>query len=171
VIFIDIAVGGTLIHQWEPDSGYFFRHISDDDGWFEYETGLFERVECAKELQKKFGKFTMVLIHQGESDNIEKTPLVEYKKSYLNVIDSIREQNISAPIFMSQASVCFDSDRNSQLTDTQLDIISSRKNVYQGPYTDLISDDMRYDRCHFNEEGLTQLADMWFMKVKKVLQK
>jgi lysophospholipase L1-like esterase len=40
-------------------------------------------------------------------------------------------------------------------------VARSEPNVFLGPDTDTLGDDMRFDGCHLNDDGLQRAADAW----------
>jgi hypothetical protein len=171
IIFVNAAIGGTTVFQWTPNAGSYERNIVGDD--FIYSNGLFDRVREAKDISNKLDiPYTHILWHQGEDDNVQETSKADYKKYFMEIKDGIRKLNIEAPIYMARAS--FTSARSipeprfdKNIIAAQNELIKENSDILEGPNTDIIGVEDRYDGSHFNKEGLIKHANLWIESLTK----
>jgi len=171
IIFINAAIGGTTVSEWVPNSGKCIKHVTGDD--FIYSNGLFDRIIEAKDISNKLGlPFTHVLWHQGEDDNVHGTTKQDYKETFIKVKQGIRELNIEAPIYMARVS--FTSAKSipmprfdENIIAAQNELIRENKDILEGPNTDVIGIEDRYDGSHFNKNGLKKHAELWIESLTK----
>ena len=151
IIVAPAAVGGTAIEQWIPggDLNYLI-------------------VETVTSLQNSNHHITHVLWHQGESNNININPnisaaqnAINYKNNFNILVNQLRDLNVTSPIFIAQATRCDNNSIDLDLQNAQHELANDSLQIYNGPNTDLIANEYRYDNCHFNAEGLNQHAKMW----------
>lgn len=140
VFFTNTAVGGEKIENL----------ISSE---FEYLTFFLNQF---KMTLKKFEKVDGILFHQGESNRYN---IKSYQKSFMTFIDSVRSVS-NVPIYLSLASYC-NGSFNNKLLQIQNNLIENNENILRGPNSDILGSEFRHDDCHFNEEGLIQLANLW----------
>lgn len=151
VIIAPASIGGTTIETWMP--GGMNNHLI---------------VEAVDSLHAKGLHITHVLWHQGESDNIVHFPFVSassnaqrYKNDFLSLVQQLRSLGVDAPVFIAQATRCGGTPADLVLQQTQFSIASDSLHIYDGPNTDILGDDLRYDHCHFNDAGLRVHASLW----------
>jgi hypothetical protein len=155
VVLLPIAIGSTTIQCW-----------SDGD--------------CNKKLQETLQfierdsiEITHVIIHQGESDNIENTPKDVYKERLKRILLQIRQHGIKADFFVCVASYHpFIVDKHNGI-DTSIQNAQIEFTI-ENPGTklcvntdsiDLAAD--RYDGVHFSERGLNKFAKALYQKIKE----
>lgn len=106
-----------------------------------------------------------VLWQQGEAEARAGTSREAYAAALDTLIRHLRDEGISAPIFLAQSTRCRNSGSNDIRNGAAL-VTMREAGVFLGPDTDLLGDEYRYDGCHFNSAGLRRAADAW----REVLQ-
>jgi len=151
VIVAPVAVGGTTIEQW----------ISGGD--LNYLIG-----ETIGHLNAANLTVTHVLWHQGESNNSilypNSTPAqnaMTYASNFRLLVDHLRNLGIQSPIFPAVATRCADLTPDVYLQQAQQNLAVDSLGVFNGPNTDILGLEYRYDECHFNGEGLDVHAILW----------
>lgn len=156
IIIAPTAIGGTAIEQWIP-SGNLNYLIT----------------ETINNIQNSGLEITHVLWHQGESNNSALNPSIapqqnanNYANNFMLLVEYLRSKNVQAPIFIAQASRCATLPIDTLLLQAQVSVANDSLNIYQGPNTDLLGNEYRYDDCHFNGTGLQIHAYMWAEKLQ-----
>lgn len=151
IIIAPCAIGGSAIEQWTPGGDLHY---------------LLEETITA--LQQSQLNVTHVLWHQGESNNIALNPNLTpqenaqfYKDQFLILSNYLRANNINSPIFLAQTSRCASMESDYDLLQAQQDLAIDSLNIFNGPNTDIIGNEYRYDDCHFNSKGLEKHAQLW----------
>lgn len=140
VIIVAAAVGATSIYQWATDPG------------------LINYLVVAKsQLVNKGMKLDAQYFHQGETDAFYGTLKHEYKYWFTNMYWYLRYYYVRAPIYVAQASQCFDTSSN-QILEAQFELAEELAHVRHGPNTDLLGPQYRHDDCHFNDLGANEVA-------------
>ncbi len=151
VIVAPAAVGGTTIEQWID--GGALNHLI---------------VETIASLQSRNLKVTHVLWHQGESNNsyfnqqITPTQNAEnYRANFLKLVAQIRALGVYAPIFPAMTSRCAQLTTDTALLRVQRELANDSLGIFNGPNTDIMGNEYRFDQCHFNGLGLKTHALLW----------
>ena len=150
VLFVPIAVGGTLMKDWTPVDGEFYR-----------------RLQFALARMKRAGlHIDLMCWHHGEADaNHAMTSTEQYKRGFLQMVKQIRIAGVDAPIFVAVASVCENGPHPYQnhqaVRVAQQQLVSDRDDLLPGPDTDQFGGDFREDGCHLSEKGLDAVAQAW----------
>jgi lysophospholipase L1-like esterase len=149
-VFVSIAKGSTSVQSWsEGECSITLKKVLAD-------------------LKKHNIKLTHVFWHQGEEDNLYKTPPLLYKLRLGKVIDIIRSYGQEAPVFVSVATFnpWAKNKLSIELRKAQLDFIKENHSVFAGPDTDtLISHTDRFDGIHFSGSGMKKYSQLWFKAV------
>lgn len=158
VIIKNIAVAGTPISCWEPSG----RGI----GWAGAMHGSYhERIlEAQEELLAMGLDITHVLFHQGETDTQNKTSKESYKKSFKNMLLSMRKHGIIAPMYVSQASR-YGYLTSDEVINAQKELVDETDNLFNGPNTDSLdkfSDRLSNGGGNLSELGVQKHAELWF---------
>ena len=145
VVIIASGIGGTPITRWQRDGD------------------LNEMLLRVIQQGKNEYKITQVIWHQGEEDYIKKTSTKNYIKMFNSLLETLRENDVNAPIYLSITTKCGGNsfwDGNNPTAIAQWQLIDN-KNIFLGVNTDiLVSDhDRRTDGCHFAETGQLKTAD------------
>ena len=125
-------------------------------------------LDAQDELQKMGFNISHVLFHQGETDTQNRTNTTEYKKSFLNMLNSMREYGIKAPIYVAIAS------RYGFLTSedvilAQKELIQEYQDILEGPNTDNLNsfeDRLPNGGANMTEVGVEKHANLWFEIIK-----
>ncbi|MDB5227070.1 MAG: uncharacterized protein JWN78_1263 [Bacteroidota bacterium] len=151
VIIAPVAIGGTSIQQWKP-SGVNNHFIT----------------ETIAALQAKGLKITHVLWHQGESNHASMNPLVtpvqngqQYTHDFLELVAQLRSLGVNAPIFPAIATHCGVTANDTVLESAQRHLANDSLGIFNGPNTDSLGNEYRFDQCHFNTNGLHVHALLW----------
>lgn len=121
--------------------------------------------------ERKFNGVRAVLWHQGEYDAVPGINMTkaDYKSYLSNLIQKSRTHSQSAmgvtinlPWVIAQASKSNGVSSNSNITTAQSEVAQQSYN-WIGPDSDGIND--REDGTHFNQNGLSTLADRWYDKL------
>ncbi len=149
VIFSNCGYTGRKLE--ELNKGYFFDYL----------------LSVYKELSKEFGRVDGILYHQGESNNGQSE---NYYDDFVEFIEKLRENKISAPVYLSRVSYCgYHLPKDEKLIKIQNRLIKDLEQVFEGPNTDVL-DKKEYrlpDYCHFSLLGFDAFADMWVASIKK----
>ncbi|HEY7229030.1 MAG TPA: sialate O-acetylesterase [Pseudolabrys sp.] len=146
VILAPIGMGGTTVEQW-ADEGMFNRRIPV----------LIRRLYDAG-LSADF-----ILWHQGEGNaGMGDRDGRQYRKNLLEVVETFRRYGVTAPFLVALATLCGEPHPNAQnIRAGQKGAVDPSASIYQGPDTDIIGVDYRWDKCHFDELGLSLAAALW----------
>ena len=149
VILVTIAIGGTSIAQWAP-GGRLNEHLMD----------------AVTAIAPVF-PFTHVFIAQGETDFLSGTPPEDYFRKFAELITSLRQRGIAAPIFVAIESGFCDAAATpgrpgNPIAEAQKRTIATQEGVYFGADTDAVNAPSdRYDGCHLSGSGARKLAKLW----------
>ena len=155
VIIVPIGIGQTSIDKWVNGD---CRPILD---------------KALAGLKKGNIKLSHIFWDQGETDNVDGTSKIEYKKKLNKLVDIFRNQGINAPFYSSVTSYfpynnTYPLGINPLITEAQIEVIKERKDVLWGPNTDSLNlAYYRADAVHFTENGLDVFARSWFKKIKQ----
>ncbi len=151
IIIAPASVGGTAIEQWIPggDLNYLI-------------------TETVHALQASNHEITHILWHQGESNHSATNPNIsttqnalDYKNNFNILVNYLRDLNVNSPIFIAQATRCGSRSIDIDLQNAQFQLANDSLKIYNGPNTDLLGNEYRYDNCHFNAKGLNEHAQLW----------
>lgn len=150
VLIIPIAHGNSFAVQWAPEGN------------------LFPRVSRALNLLKKENiKITHILWQQGEAEGGLIDPDTEaYKKHVRLIVESVRKENVKAPFYIAQSTVCKNAS-NDFVRAAQTGLNDKTIGIYLGPDTDIIPISERFDGCHLSQAGLNHMAQLWFDVIRK----
>jgi hypothetical protein len=145
VILIPAAVGGTPIQRWRKGA--------------DINTSMSAII---RDVQLTY-RITGVIWNQGESDFRNHTSHDAYRRMFLSLVASLREQGVDAPVFVSVASRCTsDWTPDNPVSLAQRGLPSPEHGIYPGVDSDaLITGADRYDGCHFAASGQEKFASAW----------
>lgn len=144
VIFIPIAVGGSMMSEWEAGGKYEPRLRS-----------------ALAAVSSNNLAVTHVFWMHGESDGMAKTPQDVYRRQFGSFLSKLRESG-SAPVYVARETLCFRGASES-IGNLQAQLPSQFPSVVPGPDLDsLDKPEDRRDGCHFSAQGLDRAADLWF---------
>lgn len=147
VVIAPVAFGGSAIRAWA--SG-------------ELRKSLLDTIASVRKRYQVSG----VIWYQGESDFIFSTPEAEYRDDLSTLIGLIRRAGVSAPIYLTAASRCANSDWNwspdNAVVRAQRSAVNSSAQVFMGVDADsLLTGFDRYDDCHLSASGVDKITDEW----------
>ena len=148
VVFIALGIGGATLARWKPDGDLHPRLL-----------------EAIQDVQAHHLSITHVLWHQGEADASLKTSQSAYTTMFLEMVSSIRQQGVHAPIYISVATRCQKQREDHEVRQAQQALVNPLQGLYAGPDTDQLGLGERYDGCHFSDEGLEKFAELWLAKL------
>ena len=126
-------------------------------------------INTAVQLQQYY-HVTHTLWHQGEIDYVIGTSETSYYQKFISIVDSLRDQQITSPVFVSVASKCLEASNggtrfhsaNNAIVRAQLALPNTQKGIRSGVNTDALVDELdRYDDCHFSSSGAQKVAKAW----------
>lgn len=151
VIIAPAAIGGTPIQSWKP--GGENNHLIQ---------------ETILSLQSKGLKISHVLWHQGESNHKNLNSGIsssdnaqQYKNDFYELVAQLRLLGVDAPVFPAITTYCGPNGIDTYLEEAQRTLQNDSLGIFNGPNTDLLGNEFRYDNCHFNETGLKIHALLW----------
>lgn len=156
VIVAPCAIGGTKIEQWIPGGEY--NHLIS---------------ETVAHLSNSKLKITHVLWHQGESNHVllsggldAQQNAANYTADFYTLVNYLRSIGVTAPVYNAMATRCV-GEPDYVLQQAQRNLASDSLKIYNGPNTDMLGNEFRYDKCHFNEHGMNLHAEMWLEAIRK----
>ena len=110
--------------------------------------------------------FTHVLWYQGETDYFAQTSSAKYRSELTNIFDSMREDGVGAPIFVTIATRCNAISpqwtRDNAIAHVQRTYRETDPSVHLGVDSDtLLSGDDRFDDCHLGPAGVDKIVASW----------
>lgn len=144
VLIVPFGVGGSSIDRWTPSG--------DLSGRIKRSVGA---------LTKQNISATHVVWHQGETDAGNGTSTEEYISKFGEVIKQLEPLGANIPIYSAIATRCGGESSNA-ISTAQQQLPLVYPNVFAGANSDLLGSDLRFDNCHFNQQGLEKHADLWF---------
>ena len=153
VVFVTIGIGATSAGCWAE--GECRRYLE----------------ETLRDLAAHNIRFTHILWHQGEQDNLQGTGHAEYAAQMNRLLAVIRGYGQDAPMYVSLASYQpHDMTRSFMSAEVRLgqsEFINCNSGVLLGPDTDrLVSQNDRYDGVHFSSQGLDSFALLWLNAIR-----
>lgn len=144
VIWVPLAIGGSAIAQWVPGGD------------------LYDRIPATiAQLQQAHLKPTHVFWHQGEADAYTwNTPPAEYQQCFRQLVQALREQGVSAPVYICVATR-FDRYPGHEPLRSAQRALAQDPGICLGPDTDTLGPEYRYDGAHFSTAGLDRFAALW----------
>lgn len=162
VMIKSIGVGGTPIICWTVNGtgiGYQGRLYGN------YHSRI---LEANEELKSLGFPVTHILWHQGESDMKNGTTTVQYKERFLDMLNSMREHGIQAPIYVALASR-YGRQTSEAVITAQKELSEEHADIFEGPNTDTIDrlEERTEDGQRFTEVGLEKHANAWLKALKR----
>ena len=158
LLIIPFGIGGTLVESWSNgDLNLIKKNLYNN-------------------LKRNNLNVDLFLFHQGESNSnllnyLNKYSKNSYSKAYLKnlliLIDQTRKYFPESYFGLSLVSKC-SSNGNKYIVNSQKEVINLRRKVFISANSDsLFSKDFRYDKCHFTQEGVRALGNMYENSFKK----
>jgi hypothetical protein len=146
VLLAPLCVGGAAVAEWAPGGPYNHR--------MSY---------CLRRLREVGFSPTHVLWHQGEADALYGTKAEIYCQAFQEMIASLRELDITAPVYVAIASHFSIppgyAAQQRVIRQAQRSLRNPDADIFLGPDTDMIGH--RYDGCHIGGEGIVAHANAW----------
>lgn len=127
-------------------------------------------VETVNRLEQQPYRITDALWVQGEIDYVKGTSGDAYRQRVLSMIDTLREQKVEAPFYVSIASKCLEPSNggfkthvaDNPIVRAQLELSASGNGIRRGVNTDeLLAEVDRFDDCHMGGTGEQKVAQAW----------
>lgn len=150
VVIVQLAVRESTLARWRPGA--------------ELHRELIERI---REAQEAGLTFTHLLWSQGESDARSSTVQEEYQQAFRELVGSIRQHGVMAPMFVAISTLCYSNKANLEIQQAQRSLVDPEFRVLAGPNIDDLGMAFRFDGCHFSSEGLDKAAHLWFEALKQ----
>ena len=154
VILIPIGVGTTTIEQWAA-SGY-----------------LHPRITAAIRESKSSGlKITHLFWVQGGSEKRtsgDSKNREEYKRNFMNMLQSIRALGVDAPIFVAMATYN-DTGVIPDIRAAQSELVDPRNKIFAGPDVDALYNDKKnkWEEVHLSHRGLELSTRAWLDAIRR----
>ncbi|HBY87178.1 MAG TPA: hypothetical protein DEO86_15035 [Colwellia sp.] len=145
ILIVPFGVGGSAIKRWTADGDLVGRIKRSIDA-----------------LEQQNIKATHIVWHQGETDARNGTTTIEYIKMFGEVISQLSPLGLDVPIYIATATLCGVEASNVDISIAQQKLPAAYPNVFSGANSDTLGNEMRFDNCHFNQQGLAKHADLWF---------
>lgn len=126
-------------------------------------------MEVINDLKNKY-KITEIIWHQGEIDFLLQTSANDYVKSFKSLLDTIRENNVAAKVFIAISTKCgFGPWTKDNPTSNAQKQLVDNKQVFLGADTDAILSvfDRRKDYCHLSQSGQLKTASAFASSIQK----
>ncbi len=150
IIFSTIGISGSKISRWQPGGDLHQDLLS-----------------AIQSLEANNLTITHLLWHQGESDAKYNTSKNDYQSAFKNMLRSIRDQDVYAPIYVSIASRYKGHPKNETIRNAQIELAQENRGIFTGPDSDQLGEIYRRDGTHFNSAGLDKFAQLWFEKINQ----
>lgn len=152
VVLVPVAVGGSPISDWRA-GGYLNRAM----------------ISTVKQLNAHF-RITQVLWHQGESDFGAGTRRTSYIRSFESMLGSLRNNGVSAPVYVSITSRCGRQPPAwtpvNEVAVAQYLLPDAAKGIFPGVNTDAFGRiDRLGDDCHWSAHGQIRFAESWIERL------
>lgn len=127
-------------------------------------------INTAVQLQQYNYHVTHTLWHQGEIDYVRGTTETSYAKKFMSMVDSLRDQQVTSPVFVSVTSKCLETSNGgtrfhtaiNAIVRAQMSLPNIQAGIRSGVNTDALLDELdRYDDCHFSSSGSNKVAKAW----------
>ncbi len=127
-------------------------------------------VDVVGQLKKQGFHVTDVLWDQGEVDYVKGTSADAYRKSFLSMVDTLRQQNVDARVYVSIASKCLEPSNggfkshspDNAIVRAQEELSNGEDRIERGVNTDALLDELdRYDDCHIGGSGAEKVSHAW----------
>ena len=155
IAVIKCAAGGThLGGDWNPEQPLGFK-------MYPLALQLIQDSLAKLDQQKIKYRIEGFMWHQGENDARAGTPQNAYAGMFTELVDSLRDYGINAPVFVAVATICNNLGSDA-IRSAQRGLPNAVEGVYPGADTDSLSDmHDRHDFCHFSQTGLVEHAALW----------
>jgi hypothetical protein len=149
VVIVSSGIGGTAISRWRRH-GYLNEML----------------LKTFKTLPPGY-KVTEVIWHQGESDFMEATSTSDYVASFESLVDTLVENGVDAPIYISVSTRCGTPWTADNPTAAAQRAVVDNKRILLGADTDtLLLPEDRHDGCHYSETGQKKTAASYAEAIK-----
>lgn len=149
VLLVPVGIGGSGIKRWTPGRDLY---------------PLIQK--SAAGLRQQGIQITHVLFQQGENDIL--TPVSEYQRHFRAMLKGLREQGITAPVFVALSTKTAEGVSDDLRLAQKGLFADGADGVRAGPDTDIISGiEYRPDGVHFSGAGLDECAKLWYAAIIK----
>ncbi len=128
-------------------------------------------IETTRQLEQSSYRVTHVFWVQGEADYVEGTGTDAYKQRFLSLVDTLRAQKVTAPVYVSIATKCLEPSNggfkshasDNPVSRAQMELSTmAAEGLRRGVNIDALLDEVdRYDDCHIGGGGEQKVAKAW----------
>jgi hypothetical protein len=153
VVIAPLAITGSAVARWAP--GGDINPLM---------------IKLATQIKQQGYRATHVLWHQGEADYVLGTSEDAYQERFLSMVDTLRQHDVAAPVYVSIASKCLEPSNgglkinvpDNAIVRAQASLSQGGPEIRPGVNTDALLDGGdRYDDCHMGGSGLEKTAQAW----------
>jgi hypothetical protein len=149
VVFMPIGIGGTKVSDWLP-GGRAYPKLTN----------------AMAIINNNSIKFDLVFWHQGSADNGNDP--IQYEADLYKLIEYVNSKIGTGKWLIAQHSRC-GSRFDPNIVAAQKRVADHpEKGLYPGPDTNILGPQYRFDGCHLNYEGQTEMARMWLKSIKSL---
>lgn len=149
LVLVSFGVGGSSSQEWTPSGKWHSRMVR-----------VLRQVREARLNVKK------VFWHQGESDNLQEVSTAQYMNHFEQILSTLRQNQIEAPVSIAVASYLGFMPYNMSLKiqKAQIQLVEKHSPLVElGINTDFFHTPYRAkDDVHLNATGLQAIADEWY---------
>jgi hypothetical protein len=115
-------------------------------------------------------RVSYVVWDQGEVDYVRGTSAETYRERFLSMVDTLREQGVTAHVHVTIASKCLEPSnggfkthsQDNAIVRAQIEVSKDGQDIRRGVNTDALLDGVdRYDDCHLAGSGAEKVAQAW----------
>ncbi|MHC0055478.1 sialate O-acetylesterase [Actibacterium sp. D379-3] len=146
VLLVNGAIGGTQIADWlDERSGYYHAFAT--------------RIAAARAAGFEP---TLILWHQGETDAAIETDMALLKQQLQTLTSRLLADMPESRLYLFRTSKCIGARRRNGVATVrrvQTEVAHENSRIVAGMNTDLLDNDYRSDRCHFNSLGRAAIIE------------
>ena len=152
VLLVAIGAGGSSISEWAPEGKYHPRLI-----------------DAARSMKSAGFKPNLIVWQQGSRDvNMDASEYSTYLHQFIYTLPFL-----GIPLGQSTRMLIATHTRCGgppvpNLQAAQQGLVDHAKYIFAGPNMDTLPDELKYDKCHYNESGLEVASDFWLRSITRV---
>ena len=152
VLLVAIGAGGSSVSEWIPDGKYYPRLL-----------------DATRSLQHAGFKPGLIVWQQGSRDvDMDAQQYSTHLRGFIYALPFL-----GIPLGQSTRMLVATHTRCGgpafpNLQAAQQSVIDPSKYIFAGPNMDTLSDELKYDRCHYNDSGLKVASELWLRAITTV---
>jgi hypothetical protein len=151
VLIVAVGAASSSVSDWVPGAKYYPR-----------------LVDATNSMREAGFQPGLVVWHQGSTD--QKMEPQQYRNLLREFVLSFAFLGIRlgqpGRLLIATHTRC-KSDAVPELQAAQASLVDHAVYIYAGPNMDTLGDELKYDRCHYNEAGLKIAAQYWLDAIEK----